>query len=97
MSKSMVERVARAIALAALDDDTRAIVDPETWPVAESYYDSARAAIEAMREPTDEMIVLKDGMGGNELCDNADETVVRRVWTKLIDAALTPAKVDEAG
>lgn len=48
--ETMIEKVARAIALAALDDETRAVVDPDAYPVVDSYYDLARAAIEAMRD-----------------------------------------------
>lgn len=49
---TMIERVARAICLAHLDDETRHAVDPATYPVTPGYFDLARAAIEAMREPT---------------------------------------------
>jgi len=75
----MVERVARAIALASLDDETRAVVDPETWPVANSYYDMAIAAIEAMRMPTKEMegtYLVAGGLAAEDL------------WPAMIDAAL---------
>lgn len=80
MSESMVERVARAIALAALDDDTRSVVNPETWPVAESYCDMARAAIEAMREPTEVMT--------NEW-PHAHAHLIEGHWRRAIDAALS--------
>lgn len=78
----MVERVARAIALAQLDNDTRAVVDPNTWPVAESYCDMARAAIEAMREPTVQMCrdAAWDDWGPDEC---------RLCWRSMIDAALS--------
>lgn len=46
-SESMVERVARAIALEHLDPETLAAVYPDLWFVAESYFDLARAAIDA--------------------------------------------------
>jgi hypothetical protein len=94
----MVERVARAIALAQLDNDTRAVVDPNTWPVAESYCDMARAAIEAMREPTKVMIYV----GNNEIEDCHDSwsydsgsgcliepEAARNAWQSMIDAALS--------
>ena len=79
----MIERVARAIALAQLDNDTRAAVDPNTWPVAESYCDMARAAIEAMREPTAEM--LQPCMAGGK----SYLVPVMEIWPKMIDAALS--------
>ena len=91
----MIERVARAIALAALDDETRSVVDPENWPVAESYCDMARAAIEAMREPTEAMI----DAGVNAKRQNVDvyfdgatvprKNVERVIYKDMIDAALS--------
>lgn len=59
---SMIERVARAIAKAALDEgdgmfDAYAL----TEEVYDGYLSQARAAIEAMREPTEEML---DATGG---------------------------------
>lgn len=77
---SMIERVARAIALEALDPETRAAVDPEKWFVAESYYDLARAAIEEMRKPTEAMV---NETGGGE-CNKW----ARGAWALMIDAAL---------
>jgi hypothetical protein len=57
MSSEMVERVARALALASLDEETRETVnlDAHMARVRNHYQYLARAAIEAMREPTDEM------------------------------------------
>lgn len=75
----MVERVARAIALEDLDPETRAAVDPDVWFVAESYYDLARAAIEAMREPTGAM---EDAAFSSTL------TIPKRGYQAMIDAAL---------
>lgn len=75
----MVERVARAIALADLDPETRAAVDPDVWFVAESYYALARAALEAMREPTQDML-LADPRRDMDLSEES--------WAAMIDAAL---------
>ncbi|KAA0685978.1 hypothetical protein DTW90_34390 [Neorhizobium sp. P12A] len=58
--QTMIERVAKAIAIEALDPETRAAVDQEKWFVAESYYDLARAAIEAMIEPSEAMKAAGD-------------------------------------
>ncbi len=55
---SMVERVARALALADLDPETRAIVnlDAHFAHVEDHYTELARAAIEAMKDPPFEML-----------------------------------------
>ncbi len=79
----MIERVARAIALAQLDNDTRAVVDPNTWPVAESYCDMARAAIEAMREPTDGQ------RNAYYELSHQTEIMMDAHWERAIDAALS--------
>lgn len=84
-SESMVERVARAIALEDLDPETRAAVNPDVWFVAESYFDLARAAIKAMRGPTEAMCEAgRDrhdvyGFGASD---------ARPVFEAMIDAAL---------
>lgn len=80
MSENMVERVARAIALEHLDRETRDAIDPDVWFVAESYYDLARAAIEAMRNYTDAMYEAGEGVGGYD--------VTHVTWEARIDAAL---------
>ena len=72
----MIERVAKAIDAAANDaaDDYEEYCSPRMALAA------ARAAIEAMREPTDEM--FRDGQEISEL-KMAEET-----WWAMIDAAL---------
>jgi hypothetical protein len=66
---SLVERVARALAAAAGDDPNR------YWG---EYQDDARAAIAAMREPTEAMVnVLRNTEHG--ILDD---------WHAMIDAAL---------
>lgn len=71
MAESMVERVARAICRAHgkwIEDDS--------WRI---YQDEARAAIEAMREPTDAMMRQMEIAGGAGM---------RGVWWMGVDAAL---------
>ncbi len=77
MSSEMIERVARAIATAsgvAPDDDDGS---PNWW----MFRGPARAAIEAMREPTEQM-----QRAGYTLCvssDNMDD-----IYHKMVDEAL---------
>jgi hypothetical protein len=89
----MVERVARAIANA--DDGT--MIDPKIgWndcdaSMREDYRKEARAAIEAMREPTANM---KDAVESNfdiqcELDDCNAHDIPYRSWGLMIDAALS--------
>ena len=91
----MVERVARAVAAA----DWRAEIDeasePERWLEAAIAYDLtndngrfrydeiARAAIEAMREPTEAMIDAGYAVGYSP-----DPLPTDLVWRAMIDAAL---------
>jgi hypothetical protein len=100
MSESMVERVARAIfetrRMTKAADGTwdealkgHAMKLPASFEIVELARAEARAAIEAMREPTEAMI----SGGFNE----AHKGHVIGTWVTMIDAALTPAKVDEAG
>jgi len=80
----MVERVARAIAAAADDTD---------W---ELYRSEARAAIEAMREPTEAMLAAVIPYPENttvprptmEAATMADRLAFRSRWQDGIDAAL---------
>jgi DNA-binding FrmR family transcriptional regulator len=79
----MVERVARAIDDAMTSSDNLAL---------------ARAAIEAMREPTAEVVA-----GHMCLCvyrDEADraehEAVLREVWGNMINGALHPPAITKA-
>ncbi|MBU6408053.1 MAG: hypothetical protein KGS44_13145 [Alphaproteobacteria bacterium] len=77
MSETMVERVARAICRAAHPD--------MPWDRVIEFYPQARAAIAAMREPTQDMEfdgahVLPDYDPG---CEDA-----KACWQAMIDAAL---------
>lgn len=79
--ESMIERVARAIA-GKLDDNT-------PWKECgqgfrETCILLARAAIEAMREPTEAML---DAYSLTSMSWN-DEAVAKSVWYPMIDAAL---------
>jgi len=101
MAETMVERVARAIAPEwfILTEDSESIVsnypgqtvDMQRWAMTK-----ARAAIEAMREPTEAM---EDAAGG-ALCSaiesRAEDAIVcGAVYRAMIDAALAePAKAD---
>lgn len=89
MSESMIERVAIAIATSHLNDppDPVCVFDfyALTGDVAEKYYAMARAAIEAMREPTDEMCTAGDGCCGEYGCG---VWRMREIFTAQIDAAL---------
>lgn len=85
MPNEMIERVARALAKSdGVDPDYRKCgIGIPKW---ERYVGEARAAIEAMREPTQEM--LFDGQinlgAGGEL----DNENLKEVWGLMIDAAL---------
>jgi hypothetical protein len=67
---TMVERVAEAL--------REAYREPETRP----YIEMARAAIAAMREPTEEMV-----LAGNEKA-SYDYGAARESWSAMIDEAL---------
>ena len=97
MTDDMIERVARAIAGEDWDDipdnkshwvEQRGEFGGRYRAVSEpfkgDYLDQARAAIEAMREPTDEMFATAAHYIGG-----ADR--VRKIWGTIIDAALQKA------
>jgi hypothetical protein len=75
MTSPIIERVKRAIWDVAIDKPSR--LDLE---------DMARAAIKAMREPTEEMLSTGcvDLGSGGEL----DNENLSRIWREMIDAAL---------
>lgn len=73
---NMVERVARAMALANWPDDSR-------W---KNYEKSARAAIEAMREPTEAMV---DAAYANMDKNRYEQGNPASDYAAMIDAALT--------
>lgn len=87
MAESMIERVARVLAEKdGVHPDWSAtgmgMPGPEdNEPGWKLYEEEARAAIEAMREPTDAMVVA-----GRDETDW--EPKARAVWSSMIDAAL---------
>ena len=92
MSQTMVEKVARALT-------ARCGVDPDdtnggAWdggsynrgkPAWTAWSDDARAAIEAMREPSEGMIKAAD----EDTPDVLTPFDARDIWTAMIDAALS--------
>lgn len=97
----MVERVARALARRQLmagavfyggqrlDANLKPHTEETLWPY---HKDMARAAIEAMREPTDGMraAVEADSDIQNGLDDCNKHDIPDRSWAIMIDAAPTP-------
>jgi hypothetical protein len=86
----MVERVARAI-LAAHDwttnDGAAGGWDTLTADWQECFRRQARSAIDAMREPTDDM----EAAGWEQLPDHPDDWSPVSAYTRMIDAALVPS------
>ena len=79
MTDDMVERVARAIAKQN---------HGSTW---DEWIDEARAAIVAMREPTDTMV---DGRRITRECNSAAALWAPHIWRSMIDAALCKENPD---
>ena len=86
MADEMIERVAKALyAHATGNTDDWYMTNPTPW------HKAARAAIEAMRQCTDEM-----NDAGSDQCDGgeAEESCrcgfMGKIWTAMIDAALKP-------
>ena len=86
---SLVERVARALA------------EADTGDVEHGYRDLARAAIRAMREPTEGMKVAGekrldfDDRDSGPHVDEFHRSVCGHVFSAMIDAALAEASVSE--
>jgi hypothetical protein len=76
----MIERVARAIA-----EQNHGLT---TW---DEWIDEARAAIKAMREPTEAMM---NGLRITRECDSTAALWAPIVWRTMIDAALCKEKPD---
>lgn len=85
MADSMIERVARAIC----QSDERHGEPSWDWYSSDearsNYFDAARAAIEAMREPDMAM-----GRAMLSACEGKDPAPIAQVWYRMIDAALAP-------
>lgn len=96
MSDSMVERVARAIAERQfLDADPEADVTGRVDMAWRAFVPHARAAIEAMHEPTPEMadagwetFPFSPGSETHAMAGGASPT---KAWGAMIDAALSEA------
>lgn len=82
MTETMVERVARVLYVRACGDGDWS---DETQELRDHYLADARAAIEAMREPTVEMLVSAQE---EWMCVRAAEERGDFVWRAMIDAAL---------
>lgn len=84
MTDSMVERVARAMCGGAPWDGVPE-VGKDVWRL------HARAAIEAMREPTEEMLDAADGrvnMGSDSQYEQISQTDIKAAWCEMITRAL---------
>lgn len=93
----MVERVARAIY-----EHQNGPKGGVWWGVDESartsvWYPLASAAIEAMREPTDEMLLEGADKARNFTSANGPYPRTRAVWLSMIDAALAGQQNDKGG
>jgi hypothetical protein len=89
----MVERVAEAI-VAEMAQQTR-MSAPTNAALSKSAIEVARAAIEAMREPTSEM---SEAAFQIEASGHSQRTLLEAGWRAMIDAALDPMDcVREAG
>lgn len=83
---SMIERVARAIDPCAWDVMTHDDGCPDCRAAREQARGRARAAIEAMREPTEEMVRM--GMTALPNSTPGRHQKTGWVWDAMIDAAL---------
>jgi hypothetical protein len=80
MAESMIERVARAIV--ENPPEERQESTPDGWRIIRNFERTARAAIEAMKRPvTDAMIIA-----GTRAVDNGQN--VSEIFDDMIDAAL---------
>ena len=84
--RTMVEKVARAIGISLGEGDT-------PWEKCGSGFkeictDAARAAIEAMMEPTPRMISEGESAASIGIGKPADDEALPRVWNWMIQAAL---------
>lgn len=82
---TMIERVARAIAEVAFAETHEGDAASE-W---DRVVPLARAAIQAMREPTDKMIAQMESAASIGIGRPNDEKAIPRLWGWAIDAALS--------
>jgi len=93
MSESMIKRVARVLcSFRGLNPDAEADSLRGKFYAWEAFIPQARAVIEALREPTEEMIsaMCKPVGPGKSLLEN-DKAAARVYWHRMIDAALKDA------
>lgn len=90
----MVERVARALCrYDGYDPDKIVGVRPLQSPQWDLYRKRARAAIEVMREPTEEMVEAAELAGGMAGWDHIGKRL-RNAWSAAIDVAIKKAPTD---
>lgn len=82
---NMIERVARAMVAADSGPEGSTLFDIHWEEFGEGYMAGARVAIEAMREPTDEM--LDCGVDADDGMTHPDTVV--DIYQAMINAALT--------
>lgn len=92
---TMIERVAKALYENFFTDEWPPADAPDLGMDADNFRKAARAAIEAMREPTEEMIKrghLCDPLGVDVKAGGEAEDVYGTTWRAMIDAALADAR-----
>lgn len=82
----IIERAARALAKAQSGTDEWNGLDAELQAqlIAE-----ARAAIEAIREPSEEMALAGEKLLGDDRCHSVDAGDLRDAWIVMVDALLS--------
>ncbi|MEP0149994.1 hypothetical protein [Roseibium sp.] len=88
MAETMIERVARAmepILFGGLPDGQ---CGPATARARATAREKARAAIEAMREPTEAMVTIGACREDQDHDIFEEGHIAREVWLEMIDAAL---------
>jgi len=87
----MIERVAEAIWDARIErgGPGRTLMPWPLYPEADWCRATARAAIEAMREPTEKMLEAGDLPGWD---DYVTAGLSKEIWQAMIDAALNPTQ-----
>lgn len=83
-----IEQVALALAVSAkkAPDDLTGSLLKEGEAIWQQYVIPARAAIEAMREPTEEMLACCQRVDNDEYI-GVSEGCARELWNAMIDAA----------
>jgi len=85
----MIERVARAMAAKDSGPEGSELFGIHWDEFGDGYVESARAAIEAMREPTEEMERLGTITLDTCLIDDPCGRAAEHVWADMIQAALS--------